>query len=692
VSLPGPPAALAGVALVALAVAIALVGELVRRGTVRWVPLWQADEPVERFLLDLFLGGAVLYLLAAVPIGGFVAPVVLGLPVVATLALVGLGVIDRKGFRQAIDRWSPRLLRFGPLLAVGTAAGLFAVELGAAAGAATGNTYDSTLLATYTALLLQHGSIPLTFRPSADVMILYPQGTTVWLGTAQLFFGLPAARTSLLVTPGFLALAPLGGYVLGRRLIGTDAGGVAVALVLGWLGPGTRALVGGSNDFAMAFPLVLLLAAQSTVAMSRERVRWGDAVGLGLLIGYSAAINPVGAEWLLPALLGMGLIGTPRARREAVAWVGRWAVTAGASLVAVIPSLYVLALGLRSPGFVPGAAASPSPQPVGISWPQWIGSIDPFLWKPNDVELAPIPAIRAELVVLLLAGTALLILVPSASAIGTYLGRFRRWVAAAYAGTVGWLLLLFAGHAGVPGATGLAQLSSGAELSLWVFTVYAVVASLPLVLLLERLAARSRPGPGPPGSGSGVEGGAPRPRPGRGVPVPRSAWGPLLVALVLVVPGVVLTPTQLPPVLTTLYHDFGNVSAGDFALFDCAGAHLPAGSRVLVAPGSAAEFLPGYVPGIVLLYPLLPGWPWINASYSLLVSSLTNATMRPGFLPALESLRVEYIAVTGVSTTLWPAFSPAPLLADASQFPVVFHSGDAYLFATTPAALPFPCP
>jgi hypothetical protein len=690
VSLPGPPAGLWGVSLVVFALAIALVGELVRRLAVRWVPLWKADEPIERFLLDFFLGGAVVYLLAAIPAGGFRPLVVLALPVGAAAVLAFWGAARRRAARDALDRWLAQLLRTGPLLAIATAAGLLAVELGSATAAATGNTFDSSLLATYTALLLQHGSIPLSFEPSASVMILYPQGTTVWLGTVQLLFGLPAARTSLLVTPLFLSLAPLGGYVLGRRLLGTEAAGAAFALVLGWLGPSTRALVGGSNDFVFAFPLVLLLAAQTTVWMARDRPRPGDAIGFGLLIGYSAAINPVGAEWLLPSLLALSLAGAAWSWSEIGPRLGRWALTLAASFIGVIPSVYVLARGFHSPGFVPGAAAAPSSTPPGVSWPQWVGGLDPFLWRPNDIELAPIPAIRAELAVLLLIGAALLVLLPRGSATGAYLARFRRWVLASYAGMVGWLLILFASRSGVPVATGLAALSSGAELSLWVFTVYAVVAAVPLVLLMEWLAARFR-------TASRVPARSPRP------PLRRSRTGapgrppgpvivPLLAALVIVVPGVVLTPTQLPTVLTDLYHDFGNVSVGDFALFTCAGAHLPSGSRVVVAPGSAAEFLPGYVRGIVLLYPLLPGWPWINDSYNRVVSDLTNGTLGPGGVAALSALDAQYVAVTGNSTRLWPAFSPAPLLADGAHFSVLFHSGDAYLFATAPAVPPFDCP
>ncbi|MGC2360440.1 MAG: hypothetical protein WA691_09100, partial [Thermoplasmata archaeon] len=171
--------------------------------------------------------------------------------------------------------------------------------------------------------------------------------------------------------------------------------------------------------------------------------------------------------------------------------------------------------------------------------------------------------------------------------------------------------------------------------------------------------------------------------------LPRGTISVLLV-LVIVVPGVALTPTELPPVLSTLYHDFGNVSTQDFALLSYAGATLPPGARVLVAPGSAAQFLPGYAPDLVLLYPMVPGWEWLNRSYSVVVSQLTNATLNATGLSALATLDVEYVVVTGANTVLWPAFSAAPLLADPTNFTALWHEGDAYLFEREPPGAPPP--
>jgi hypothetical protein len=687
VPVPGPPGALWAAALLAWALYAAVLGEGVRFVAARWVPLWRTDEPVERFLLDFYLGGAAWFLLAAVPVGGFVRPVVFGLPIAAAGGLLAASFVRRRaGQSPAVERTIARLFAGAPALAIATALGLFLVEIAAALSVGTGNTFDSSLLTTYTALLLQHGSLPLSFRPYAAPMILYPQGTTVWLGGAQLAFGLPPARTALLVTPLFLALVPLSGYVFGRRMFGTDRAGAAVALTLGWLGPATRALVGGSNDFALAFPLVLLLGAQTTAWTGGRLLSWGDAAGFGLLLGYSAAINPVGAEWLLPALLAILLLRTVPDLARAARAVRRWAVALAAAYLPLLPTVYVLALGIRSPGFVAGAASPPSLARTGISVSQFVGSVDPFLFRASDLELSPLPTIRAELAILLVVGAVLLLVARRPAGRGPDGSAFAAFALAGGAAIVAWLLVLTAAGGGVAVARPFSEISSAAELSMWLFMVYGLVAAVPLVWLFDLL-------PTPPTSPVVVEA-TPSARYRRARTLARS--GPdsgaalvLAAALGILAPGIVLTPTSLSPVLRTFYSDFGTVSSADFALLACAGGHLSAGSRVLVAPGSAAEFLPGYARGIVLLYPLVPNWQWESSAYRLVVQQLTNATLNASGESALVSLNVGFIAVTERNTVLWPPFSPAPLLSP--EFSVVFHASDAYLFSTNASAPPFPC-
>jgi hypothetical protein len=629
-------------------------------------------------VVDFYLGGAVLYLVAALPFGLFIVPVVAGLPAVAAAGIIAYAIL-RRG-TPATAGLVPSLrafLRPAYLLVLASAAAVYGLELALAAPVGTGNTFDSGLLTTYTGLLLRNHTIPLSFQPYATPAILYPQGTTVWLGWAQWVLELPAARTSLLVTPLFLALAPLAGFVFGRRWFATERGGLAVALMLAWLAPATRVMVAGSNDFVFAFPLVLLLAGESAEWLRSPPPVLADAFGFGLLAGYSAALNPVGAEWLLPAMFVSGLLARPALGGRLRRWFLDWGVAIATALVGVLPSLYVLVKGYASPGFIPGSAAPPSGYPTGITASQFVGSIDPFLFRPQDVELSPVPALRLELAILIVLGLAVLVVVGRRSALGRYIDPFRTFALGAGVSLVGWMSVVWAASSGFGPTVALGHITSVGELSTWLFTVYVAIASVPLLLALERF------------FGTWPAAGLPIPQENR----PRRPWRraipqsasrtlvPLAVALVVVMPGVALTPTALAPVLSQLYHDFGNVTADDFALLEYAGAHLPSGARVLIAPGSAADFLPGYAANLVLLYPLIPGWPWVNSSYHLLVSELSNATLDGRGLQALAALDVGFIVVTGNSTTLWPAFSPAPLLADPGAFPLVFHEGDAYLFA-----------
>jgi hypothetical protein len=678
--LPGPSGVPWALGLLAWAVAAAVVGEFVRALAARKVAAWRELDSIERVLLDFYLGGATMYLIAAVPVGAFVAPVVFGLPIIAGVGLLALLMAERRGrVVRNVMRPFASLVRPAALLGLGSALALFVFELAVALPVGTGNTYDSGVLTTYVSLLLQHHTIPLSFQPYAPVALAYPQGTTVWLGWAQLVFGLPPARTSLLVTPLFLALAPLGGFVFGRRAFGSDRAAVALALVLAAIGSWTRVLVGGSNDFVFAFPLVLLLAGQSFGWLRGATPSLPNALAFGVLLGYSAALNPTGAEWLLPSVLLAGLLVRPSFSGAPVRWLGRWAAAALAALLALIPSLYVLGQGWRDGGTTLGSPGPPAGVPVGINSSQFIGRIDPYLFRPSDVWLSPLPLLRLEIAILLTLGVGILLIVRRPSALATYLEPFRSFVAAGAAVAIALIAVLWLASSGFGPAVDFAGISNSAELSIWLFTLYTFVAGIFLIVLLEHVTAHYRrfrvltpPPPTVRDRRRPVDLGGPR-----GVL-------PIALVLVILVPGIALTPTELPTALNPLYRDFGNVSAADFALLAYTGGHLPAGARVLLAPGSAAAFLPGYDTDVVLLFPMVPGWQWLNRSYTLVVSQLTNATLNASGLSAMASLEVQYVMVTGANTVLWPPFSPAPLLADPGVFTTLWNEDDAYLFERGP--------
>jgi hypothetical protein len=674
VSLPGPLPAVWGFELLVFAAAVALVGEALRGLGARHASLLRPDNLWERALLDLYLGGGTLYLLAWVPdlYGPFT------LPVFALVAAAWLGWTRLRAARRARS-WSQlwtAATRVENLVVLVVGLAVFAVELGVLGSVPAGNTWDASADATFGALLTAHHSLGLSLAPFASGFVSYPQGAIVWITSAQLFGALPPARATLLVTPLFLALAPVGAYVVGRRwLPGTSAAPV-FAVTVGVLGTWTRLLVDGSYDFVLAFPLVLLLAGWSRTWFDAPAPPWREVVIFGGAVGYSAALNPVGAEWILLFLpVGTALLGAPFLGR-ARAWAARWVVAAGVSVAFVAPSL--LAIALSESSGPSGFAAPPGhPASAGVIVAQFVGGIDPYLFRPTDVFLSPFPVLRIELAILL----TFTVLWPWVPQLRRFLPNpftaFGRWSVGAGLGAIVLVAVSLAGSGGNAAAVFFASLTSAGEATILLFTLYTLAAAVPIVVLIDR--ARSSTPPGV--ETAGLYPGRPSRRNGRN----GRRWSPsTLIALAvtgaLLAPGLVTFPTSFPSDVRELAGPFGNLSSADFDLLSWAGASLPPGARVLVAPGGALQFLPAYASSAVVLFPLIPGES-SNASYRLIVAELSNGTLDASGRQALALLDVGYIAVTQANTILWPPFQPGPLLAQPTPFPVVFHEDDAYLFA-----------
>jgi hypothetical protein len=670
VSLPGPGFGPWLLALLVFAAGSAIVGGAVRTVVRRWVPSWRTLGPVERLLLDVYLGGAAVYAVALAPLGLFGAAT---FPVLCLLAIaffaVRAGRRGRDHSRTALLREAGRFLSPGPALALVAAAGLGLLELGIAIGVPTGNTYDASQLGTYTGLLLTQRSIPTSLAGAGlSLPVVYPQGVTVWMGTAQLLFALPAARTALLVTPLFFALVPLGAYALGTRWLGSDRAGVVLAATFALLASWTRFQVSGSYDFVASFPLLLLL-----VALSRPWLdsipSWHEAVAFGLLAGYTAALSPVGVTWWLVALPIAAAL-SPSARWSAAAgrWVLRYAAAVGAAVLPILPSLIAVARGAGHLGFATSEPAVGTIAPVGLTGPQIVGYIDPFLFGPNATWLSPFPLLRGELAALLVVGLALLILRPASAS----LPRFPALPALALGGgasVLAWFLLEAAAGARFPATALLAPVTNGAELAELLSTVFVLVAAVPL---LAAAGMRANTPDDPATSRT-------RRPPGR-----ISAPIATLIVVALLVPGFAVTVSEAPAGLSGSYHDFGNVTADDFAMIQWTVSHLPAEARVLVDPGSAAEFLSAYDPSLRLLYPMVVGFDYPNATYRAVVSDLTNGTLNASGRADLLALGANDVAVTQSNSVLGAPFSPVPLLADPSMFAELFHEGDAYVFGVIP--------
>jgi hypothetical protein len=671
VPVPGPGGLSWGIELLLFGGLCLPLGELIRRLSSRYIGLFRGRSPIERGLLDLYLAGGALYLLGWFPFDYSAAPSVL-LALGAGLLLLALLLSKWPG---PTTDWGELFSPTGAVLGV-LALGLFALELFAAESAPTGNTFDSSIFSAYVGLTGLHHQLPTSFEPIASQAIAYPQGTTAWLFAAQGLFGTPPERTALLVTPLFLALAPVGAYLWGRSWWGSRRAGLLLAGAFVLLASWPRLLVSGSNDFVLSFPLVLLLWSWTPRWFRPEPPPLADAVGFGLVAGLAAALSPTGPElWFLALPIAWSVLPASRASARWARWrAGLVALVV--ALLGLLPSLSVVALEGGASSGLPSQIPSPNGAPAGLTGGQFVGYLDPFLFRPGDVWLSPFPLLRVELAALIVLGAVMLCLYA-----GSRRGTRDAGPLAAGAATfsVGAVLLALDLRGGP--ATGLlAGLTNAGEVSILLFTLLVGLAVVPLVRLASGLEAALYPEPAggvtPPTGFAGRRG----TRRAAG-PTARPASILLLLAVgtLVVLPGLVVTTEDAPGYLHGLYLSVGNTTAADFALLGWAQSTLPAGARVLVAPGSAAQFLAGLRPDLSLVYPVEP--VSANPSYQAVTAELENGTLDAAGHTDLAVLAVDYIAVTQANNRLWPAYSPVPLLAEPATFPLLFHAGDAYLFA-----------
>jgi hypothetical protein len=651
----------------------------------------------ERLLLSLYLSGGILYVLAALPLGVFGKPLLLAL-----LALGFLGLLLLPETREGWPTWRDRdashpstPLSLSLIVLLGTL-GLLLYESFLLGAQALPNSFDGSVQTTFVTLLLHEGHVPYTLAPIAPFGVVYPQGTSVWFGSGSALYGWSPSFAPVAVPALFLALGAPAAYSWGRRLQGRDAGrawvaGVPFLAVFGLLATWPRFLVAGSYDFVLGVPLFLVLLGLLEELVHAKRIPWRLTLALGVFTGILASLSVVSAELLVPLFVAMAWACHGQDRSGWPGWLAGGALLGALGALFVTPSLWGFArwwgypghvLTALAPGYVPLTTATPSSAGV------FVGLVDPFLFRPQDVWLSPFPVLKVELAALLAIGFVLIglrVLRPAPEICRYIQRRAARHLVVGTLVCLAAVAFLVFGAAEPGPASLLSGFSSAAELSILLFLMYTGVASLALAGAFERL-GKTEPAPVPrvPTRHRRRPATLARPvRRGRGM----GAWI-LSAALVagVVASGAAVTVVEAPPYLSTILTDLSNVSAGDLAALEWS-AGLPSCSKVLVAPGSAGQFLPAYSHA-QLLYPMNP--PPQSGPYQRAVANLSYGNVTTPVLSDLSALGVTVVFVTGQTNVLYLPFDPYPMLY-SGDFSVLFHQEDAYLFQYGPGAAASGC-
>lgn len=649
-------------------------------------------SPLERILLSFYATGGLLFGVASIPT-----------PLYGTASLVGLLAAGALGYAVLAVREGGRGLattfRFfqnlpGILVGLGCL-GLLAIEV-VGGSLVLPNGIDGAVDSLFVNRLLALHTVPWTLQPYASVGVTYPQGSTVWFSLPVLLFGWPIIAAPVVLPPLFLSLTPAAAFCLGARW---DVGratafprmGLLFAAFFGLVASWPRLYVGGSYDFILGLPLLLVV-----LGLLRPFVRGSAsvrmAVALGMVLGTATAVSTTVGMTLGLLLLGCWATVAGTTKQRILGGLARVFASLAIAAVFLSRSIVGVLTWWSYPGHVMTSNSIPPYSPL-VSQETYTGvvsQIDPF--SPWKWKLSPFPVLALELQVLLVGGLLLSVLV-----LADRPKSLRRYLPV---DLVEWtlvntgLVLLITAVVGVLGQwntslSGVQSVTNLWELSILLFLLYSLVAILPLVAALNYLWKRQDA----TSTTSRVPGDASAsfPSAGHRRSNPRRRWKVVMAVAVLVVPlasGLVVTSGSMTGYLHTYLLGQSNGTQEDVTVLQWAGDHLPSCSGVLAAPGSAAQFLPEFTT-VHIIYPTFP--TPTNLTYYEIVQNLSSGRYGPATRAGMVSLGVTEVFVTGATTNTYPPFSLTPFETSA-DFTLLFSSGDAYLFAFGPGISAQGCP
>ena len=643
----------------------------------------------ERVLLAFFASGGLLYVIASIPLPIYGLPLLAGLLVIGAVAFAILVVRDHaKEFRATVNEllsWPVLAVIFGSL-------GLLALEV-ASGSLLLPNGVDGAVHALFVNEILRNHSIPTTLAPFSADGVIYPLGAPVWMTLPVLIFGWPIVTAPVILPPLFASLSVAAGFSLGSRLSGEARSkvpwtGLLFAAFFGLVASWPRLYVGGSYDFIFALPLFVVALGLFRDWMVTGLTSTRSALALGLFLGCITALSAaVGVSLIL--LMGGWILVFRRASRVSLgSTLLRFLAAVGVAAIFVVRSVVGVVEWFNYPGHVvTDAGSSPYHAIVtGSVYGGWIVHLDPFV--PFKWRVSPIPLLSVVLQILLVAGIVLSawVLLRPHSGPSRYLApALVRWVGASTVILFGETAALLALGMANGSVSGIQSVTNVWETSILLFLLYQLIAVLPLVAATSYL--RDRPAASSAADAPGSPSVPDKTGPGR---MRKAKWKPVAAAVLLVTLGIGggATVGDVPGYLHSYLLTQANGTSDNVAALEWASAHLPSCSRVLVAPGSAAQFLPEYA-SVHLVFPTFPYA--VNQSYYVAVSNLTAGIYSNTTRLAMLDLGLTEVFATGQTTVTFPPFDVQPL-EHASDFSTLFAQGDATILAFLPGVAMSDCP
>jgi len=362
---------------------LSVLGELWRIILRKFVGLFKNLDVLQILILDVYLGGFLLYIIAIVPLHLFSATMLYATTLVSILIVFCL---HWKKFRNATQNLRLSLKKvsfqnhysFELILVVVIFLFSLVIQTSSLNGLFFGSVRDTSIHSLFVQVLVENKQVPVTLQPYLSEGIIYPQGFTPMVAYSVLVLNYSPPQAVFYLTSLFNALTILGVYFLGKALSLSRKGyvGLSLAFVFAFVASWPKYITWGSNAFVASFPLYFICLSLFPF-ITKERLNVKAIFAIGLLFGYLAVLHLHAYEALIASLFVLWVY--TALKREKGTWsrLLSLAVISGLSLLILSPFIYRVLAFYQYPYHNIGVTADaeiPIPQPslslilTGVKW------------------------------------------------------------------------------------------------------------------------------------------------------------------------------------------------------------------------------------------------------------------------------------------------------------------------------------
>jgi len=385
--------------LLLLMISLIIIGEPVRVAFSKYFHLFKGLDFLQISVLNVYLGGFALYLIAILPLSFFNANVMWAINAVSGALLIILHkkrlekvktlfqasqgcIIDTRNY---LHEHKITALRYSVVF------GMFIVALWVQvvplSSFVFGSIHDTSLHSLFVQVMLEDQGVPLTMQPYLSEGVIYPQAAHVFFAYACLVFGYLPPEALFHVTALFQALSILGAYYLGKALSSRRLG-VSLALVFFCVSRWPRLLAWGANPYVVAFPLEFISFAFIPFLCglrteNNVRNKGSSLLAIGILLGYLAAIHlTIYIITMATAAVLLLFSMFYKERDRAFYGLKNLLIAFGASLIPISPFIYRFLVWYPYPGHNIGLPSdviiAPWPYINTLNWLLFSEGISPY--------------------------------------------------------------------------------------------------------------------------------------------------------------------------------------------------------------------------------------------------------------------------------------------------------------------------